>query len=311
MASILPQRQPLLYIASKQAKIYRQLLQHSNLQSLPLTEDKTQATIVLADPPILATQLQDFPKLEWAQSTFAGIDALTEPSLRKDYQLTNVKGIFGQLISEYVLGYSLSYFRHFQQYQQQQQQSLWQPHTYQSVMGKKMIILGTGSIGAKLAQTASVLGFIPIGVNRRGITTESTFQYCYAIEKLDEALSQADIIVNTLPSTEQTRNLLNESHLSYCREALLFNVGRGDTIDDESLFIALKNNWIAQAYLDVFPIEPIAKDHPYWQHSKVTVTPHIAAISFPEQVFEIFEQNCQQWINRQPLFNEVNFTRGY
>lgn len=304
-------RQPLLYIASKQAKIYRQLLQHSNLKNLPLTQDKAQATIVLADPPILAAQLQDFPKLEWAQSTFAGVDALTEPSLRKNYQLTNVKGIFGQLISEYVLGYSLSYFRHFQQYQQQQQQSQWQPHTYQSVVGKKMIILGTGSIGAKLAQTASALGFIPIGVNRSGITTESTFQHCYTIEKLDDALSQADIIVNTLPSTEQTRNLMNESHLSHCREALLFSVGRGHTIDEKGLFIALEHNWIAQAYLDVFPIEPIAKDNPYWQHPKVTVTPHIAAISFPEQVFEIFEQNCQQWINQQPLFNEVNFQRGY
>ncbi|OEF29381.1 D-2-hydroxyacid dehydrogenase [Vibrio rumoiensis] len=308
-----PQQQPaLLYIKSNQAEVYRQLLQQSSLKTLPITDDKTQATIILADPPLLATQLHEFPKLSWVQSTFTGIDALTEPSLRKDYQLTNVKGIFGQLISEYVLGYSLSYFRHFQQYQQQQQQALWQPHAYQSVANKKMIILGTGSIGAKLAQTASALGFLVIGVNRSGITPkESTFEQCYSIDELDSALSQADIIVNTLPSTQRTRKLINQSHLSHCRDALLFNVGRGDVIDDEGLLVALEHHWVAHAFLDVFAVEPIAATHPYWQHPKVTVTPHIAATSFPEQVFEIFEQNVQRWMNQQPLLNEVNFERGY
>lgn len=303
---------PLLYILSNQAEAYQALLANSTLSNIELTSDASQATIVLADPPLLSKQLHQFPKLQWAQSTFAGIDALVTPSLRRDYQLTNVKGIFGQLISEYVLGYSLSYFRHFSDYQQQQSEQKWQPHAYQSVAGKIIVILGTGSIGSKLAQTASALGFICLGVNRSGQTPpNSHFQQCYSIEKIDCALEQASIVVNALPSTQQTRHILNQQHLSHCQNALLFNIGRGDAVDEQGLVLALEKGWVAHAYLDVFPVEPLPQNSAYWQHPNVTITPHIAATSFPEQVFEIFEQNCHRWLNQQPLLNQIDFDLGY
>lgn len=308
----LPLAAPLLYILSNQAEAYQALLVNSNLSNIELTCDASQATIVLADPPLLSKQLDDFPKLQWAQSTFAGIDALVTPSLRQDYQLTNVKGIFGQLISEYVLGYSLSYFRHFADYQQQQSGQQWQPHAYQSVAGKTLVILGTGSIGCKLAQTAAALGFACLGVNRSGqAPSNSDFTQCYSIEHIDRALEQADIVVNALPSTQQTRHILNQQHLSHCQDVLLFNIGRGDAVDQQGLLTALEKGWVAHAYLDVFPVEPLPQDSAYWQHPKVTITPHIAATSFPEQVFEIFEQNCQRWLAQQPLLNQVDFALGY
>lgn len=303
---------PLLYILSNQAVAYQALFANSHISNIELTCDASQATIVLADPPLLSKQLDDFPQLQWAQSTFAGIDALIKPSLRQNYQLTNVKGIFGQLISEYVLGYSLSYFRHFADYQQQQSEQVWQPHAYQSVAGKTLVILGSGSIGCKLAQTAAALGFICLGVNRSGqVPSNSHFQQCYSIEQLDCALKQADIVVNALPSTQQTRHILNQPHLSHCQNVLLFNIGRGDAVDEQGLLIALEKGWLAHAYLDVFPVEPLPQGSAYWQHSKVTITPHIAATSFPKQVFEIFEQNCQRWLAQQPLLNQVDFTLGY
>lgn len=303
---------PLLYIASKQADIYQQLLAQSALKDIPITKDSTQATIVLADPPMLANTIDQFPKMEWVQATYAGIDTLTKDHLPKNYQLTNVKGIFGQLISEYVLSYAIGFYRHFPQYKQQQQQSLWQPHEYQSIVGKKMVIVGTGSIGLKLAETATALGFIAIGVNRSGqLPEQNAFQDCFTIEQIDDALKQADIVVNALPNTTQTHQLINRAHLSHCREAVFFNIGRGDTVVDEDLLTALDNGSITHAYLDVFSKEPLSTDSPYWLHPKVTITPHIAANSFPEQVFVIFEQNYQRWVNKQPLLNQVDFERGY
>ncbi|GLT13044.1 D-2-hydroxyacid dehydrogenase [Vibrio algivorus] len=303
---------PLLYIASKQQQDYLDLLQQSSLKHIAITQDKSQANIVLADPPLLAKYLDELTNLKWAQATYAGIDKLTKPELRQDYTLTNVKGIFGQLISEYVLGYSLSYFRHLNQYQQLQAQNKWQPIEYQSVMGKKAVILGTGSIGTQLASCVSALGFVAIGVNSRGLIPQgSMFSQCYSTEQLDEALAQADVVVNALPSTPQTYHILNAQHLSHCQSALLFNIGRGTAVDDDGLLLALEKGWIAHAYLDVFPQEPLPQESAYWQHPNVSITPHIAANSFPQQVFDIFEQNMQRWQNQQPLLNQVDFSRGY
>ncbi|WP_086981779.1 D-2-hydroxyacid dehydrogenase [Vibrio aphrogenes] len=301
-----------VYILSKQADIYQKMWASGHFPGMKRTQDKSQATVVLADPPLLAQHIDEFPHLQWAQSTFAGVETLTQPHCPTHYQLTNVKGIFGQLISEYVLAYSLGYYRHFPQYQQQQQQRQWQPHHYQSVLGKTVVILGTGSIGNKLATTVTALGFQAIGVNRRGqLPAHSDFKHVYAIEQIDQALAQADIIVNALPSTEQTRNILNANHLSHCQQALLFNIGRGDALDESGLLLALEKHWIAHAYLDVFPVEPLPNESPYWEHPNITLTPHIAATSFPEQVFAIFEQNCQRWSAKQPLINLVDFERGY
>ncbi|WP_413478919.1 D-2-hydroxyacid dehydrogenase [Vibrio hibernica] len=301
-----------LYIVAKQASIYHDFLQQQTLPNIVLTQDKSQATIVLADPPQIATQLEQFPNLTWLQSTYAGVDALIEKNLRCDYQLTNVKGIFGQLISEYVLGYSLSYFRHFALYQQQQQAKQWQIHPYQSVKDKTMVILGTGSIGHQLAKAVSALGFIAVGVNRSGqAPTQNAFHHIYPIAQLDRALAQADVVVNALPNTPQTDKLLSYSAFEHCHGALLFNIGRGHTVDDEALLAALGSGQITHAFLDVFRHEPIRNDSPFWHHPNITVTPHIAATSFPEQVWEIFTENYHLFNKQQPLKNKVDFTRGY
>ncbi|MGT5972189.1 NAD(P)-dependent oxidoreductase, partial [Escherichia coli] len=86
--------------------------------------------------------------------------------------LTNVKGIFGPAIAEYVLGYTISHCRHFPHYHQHQQQRNWQPQLYTSLTDKTMVILGTGSIGSHLAKTAAAFGIHTIGVNRTGIPSK-------------------------------------------------------------------------------------------------------------------------------------------
>ncbi|MFV0575751.1 MAG: D-2-hydroxyacid dehydrogenase [Vibrio sp.] len=307
-----------LYILSDQEETYLNLIANSSLkETLSLTKQREEATIVLADPPLLAKNMAQFPNLKWAQSTFAGIDTLmakdlTGKELRKDYQLTNIKGIFGQLISEYVLGYTLSYFRHFNLYRHQQQNQVWEEHGYQSVEGKCMVILGTGSIGQHLSHTATALGFKVIGVNRSGITpTDAKFVECYAIDQLEKAMQKADLVVNALPSTAQTKQILNAQSLSHCNKALLFNIGRGNAVDDDGLLHALEKGWVEHAFLDVFPVEPLPQTSPYWQHKKVTLTPHIAATSFPEQIFGIFAENVQRYFSGQPLINQIDFDRGY
>ena len=301
-----------LYIATEHDDTYVQLILKQDLPDLEITQNPETAEIVLASPPLIADCLDEFTQLDWLQSTYAGINKLTQHNLRHDYTLTNVKGIFGPAIAEYVLGYTISHFRHFSHYHQQQQQQNWQPQLYTSLTDKTMVVLGTGSIGCHLAQAASAFGIHTIGVNRTGIPPKhEVFKDTFHINELEAALKQADIVINTLPSTAETYQLLNQTTLSYCSNVLLFNVGRGESVDNKALLLAIKNRWVEHAFLDVFEHEPLSQDHPFWKLPQVTITPHIAALSEPRQVVEIFAENYKQWRDGFTLNHVIDFDKGY
>ena len=301
-----------LYIATEHDDTYVQLILKQDLPDLEITQNPETAEIVLASPPLIADCLDEFTQLDWLQSTYAGINKLTQHNLRHDYTLTNVKGIFGPAIAEYVLGYTISHFRHFSHYHKQQQQQNWQPQLYTSLTDKTMVVLGTGSIGCHLAQAASAFGIHTIGVNRTGIPPKhEVFKDTFHINELEAALEQADIVINTLPSTAETYQLLNQTTLSYCSNVLLFNVGRGESVDNKALLLAIKNRWVEHAFLDVFEHEPLSQDHPFWKLPQVTITPHIAALSEPRQVVEIFAENYKQWRDGFTLNHVIDFDKGY
>ena len=300
-----------LMIVSRQQTAYETLLAEQPIAGLSLTQNPLEATILLADPPKVAPLLGEFPALEWIQSTFAGIDALTQTGLRQDYTLTNIRGYFGQLISEYVLGLAIAHQRHLSIYQAQQQASQWSPHPYSTLAGKTMVILGTGSIGSHLARSAKALGFRLVGVNRSGKADEAAFDAIYPLAKLHIALEQADLLISTLPATADTNDILNATSLNHCRQTLLFNVGRGNVLCESGLLSALESGAIAHAFLDVFKQEPLPQSHPFWCHPAITVTPHIAAESFPHQVMAVFRDNAERWLSQQPLRYAIDFQQGY
>jgi len=301
-----------LYLLTEDNPYYLALLEQLTLPDIEITSNKEQATILLASPPLAAKCFDKFPNVEWVQSIYAGVDALIPCLNDFSGDLTNVKGIFGQQISEYVLGYIIEHYRHFTHYHQQQVQKAWSPKPYQSLAGKKMVILGTGSIGAYLANAAKAFSIVPIGINRSGIPSkDSPFESTYHIQELATALEQADIVVNTLPNTPETLHILNSDSLSHCSDALLFNVGRGNALEEQGLLTAFESGSIRHAFLDVFEQEPLDNSHPYWRHPNITITPHIAALSFPEQVVEIFTENYQRWRDGFSLINTVDLDKGY
>jgi phosphoglycerate dehydrogenase-like enzyme len=300
------------YILTECDVKYAQLLSQYELNGLEITQDRDCASILLADPPLAAKQLDDFPNLEWLQSTFAGVDALISNNLRQNYQLTNVKGIFGQLIAEYVLGYSIDYYRHLSRYKVQQEQGVWQPRPYGSLKDKVMVVLGTGAIGAHLAGVARQFGIKAYGVNRTGIPPAmSAFDRIFHVSELSSAFAEAHIIVSTLPNTAETSGMLNIASLRACQDVLLFNVGRGKNLVESDLIPAIEAGYVKHAFLDVFHAEPLRREHPFWAHNQITVTPHIAAVSFPEQVVAIFAENFSRWVAGFELNHLIDFTKGY
>ncbi|MCG7490717.1 D-2-hydroxyacid dehydrogenase [Vibrio sp. Of14-4] len=300
-----------VYLLTEHNEKYQSLLEDKQLTDLEIVTTPCDASILLASPALAVKRLDEFPELEWIQSVYAGVDSIFKAKT-DDFILTNVKGIFGQQISEYIIGYLVQHFRHLPHYHEAQSLSSWQPKSYRTLDGLTMLTLGTGSIASHLAKVAQSFGIKVVGINRSGIPTiNSSFDATYHIQELDSILSKADIIVNTLPSTSQTHHILDETSLSHCSSALLFNVGRGDAICEKGLLSALESQSIEHAFLDVFEQEPLDKSNPMWHHPSITITPHIAALSFPDKVIEVFAENYQRWRDGFSLINQVDLTKGY
>ena len=137
-------------------------------------------------------------------------------------------------------------------------------------------VLGLGAIGAHIAQAARLFGYPVRGWSRTAKQLEGVA--CFVGDaQLAKFLSGTQILVDALPLTEETRDLLDRARLSLLPAGgHLINVGRGATIVDEDLLALLESGHLAGAVLDVFRTEPLPADHPFWHHPKVTVTPHLS-----------------------------------
>ena len=166
---------PNLLILSKHADEYRKLVQERDISGLEIfsasrSEQVISAgqgyEIVLGEPSLVREVLSTLTSLRWVQSTWAGVEPLLDPSLRRDYTLTNARGIFGALMSEYVFGYLLAHERRVVEHCQLQLEHRWGPRATGTLHGKVIGLLGVGSIGAHLAMTAKYFGMTVRGYTR-------------------------------------------------------------------------------------------------------------------------------------------------
>lgn len=172
-------------------------------------------------------------------------------------------------------------------------------------------ILGLGELGRACAVTLSGLGFRVEGWSRTA--REVPGIACHSGEEgLSRLLSRAEILVLLLPLTAGTENLLDAARIALLpRGAVVINPGRGPLIDDGALIAALDDGRLAHATLDVFRVEPLPPDHPFWAHPRVTVTPHVAAATRPESASRVVAENIRRGQAGEPLLYRVDRDRGY
>ncbi|MCT8161101.1 2-hydroxyacid dehydrogenase [Pseudoruegeria sp. SHC-113] len=191
------------------------------------------------------------------------------------------------------------------------QRPVWEPVVPPLARNRRVVLLGLGELGTACAQALAALNFQVIGWSRRakdvpGVTCLS------GTEGLKAALTQAEICVLLLPQTPATENLLNAETLALMpRGAFLLNPGRGPLIEDAALLAALDSGQIAHATLDVFRVEPLPADDPYWAHPKVTVTPHIASETRAETASEVIAENIRRGEAGEPFLYVVDRSAGY
>lgn len=294
-------------------------------------KDKTELLAALRDADvycggtILDNMREIAPRLRWVQYPAAGIDRLrNHPILQPESGIvfTTARGVHINQIGEYVLCSMLMFNRSWPQMVHLQTQHTWPDRQVAATLrereltGKTIGIVGFGHIGHRVAQLARAFGM-------RVLATRSSIQEgeqdpdadkLYTLARLHELLGESDYVVVATPLTSATEKMIGEAELRAMRpQAYLVNIARGGVIDEEALFRALKENWIAGAGLDVYAQEPLPAESPFYNLPNVIMTPHIAGGSehVDERLADLFAENLRRFRARQPLRNQYDPEKGY
>lgn len=260
-----------------------------------------------------SAELQDFTpftRCKAVLSLWAGVErivgnaTLTQPLCRMvDPALT-------EGMVEWVVGHALRHHLGLDRYIVNPGR-VWDPTCPPLARERKVAMLGMGALGEACARALQALNFRVEGWSRNpkalaGLTCH------HGAAGLRAALTGADIVVTLLPRTADTENTLNAETLGWTAPgAVVLNPGRGALIDDTALLAALDSGQIGHATLDVFRVEPLPQDHPFWAHPHVTVTPHIAADTRPATSAEVIAENIRRGEAGEPFLNLVDRARGY
>ena len=268
--------------------------------------------VVWAPPPAF---LQSQTHLKALLAMGAGIDKLLQLPLPAGVPVVRLQdaGMAQQMVTYIVQGV-LRHVRQFDVYAQQQQQGLWRPLPVSPAdeAPTRVGVLGLGALGWPVAQALQQLGFDVHGWRRspgpepKGITQHS------GSAGLATCLQHSQVLVNMLPLTPHTQDLLNRATLMQLPQgAYLINVARGAHVVDDDLLALVDEGHLSGALLDVFRIEPLPSNHPFWAHPKITVTPHISARTLVGPSVQQMVHNILAIEGGQAPNGAVDATQGY
>ncbi|MFC7584974.1 D-2-hydroxyacid dehydrogenase [Nonomuraea antimicrobica] len=248
--------------------------------------------------------------LRWLQLASTGLDGYGHLARRPEVRCTNLPGTFANPVAQTCLAGILAHYRGLDRLAAWQRSALWNRDALRpqlrTLTGQRALILGTGSIGRRLAELLTPFGceVMTVGRHSGDIT----------INDLDRVLPDADIVCAVLPGTDQTRHLLDRRRLSLMKTgALLLNAGRGSLIDEDALIDALRAGRLGGAVLDVTAQEPLPPDNPLWKCPNLLLTQHTAGGSADENrtTITVFADNLRRYRTGTPLRGLVDWQRGY
>ena len=247
----------------------------------PLPCDYTWVEGVICNALFLHHPYEKFENLKYVQLNSAGLDRLPAAKMEAEgVEIRNARGVYSVPMAEYALGGVLEIYKRFPQFRESQTRHAWEKRRdLLELSGKTVCILGCGSIGSECARRFTAFDCSVIGV-ATACRSQPFFEEIVALEDLDAVLPQADVVVVTIPLTETTRHLLDESRFARMKHgALLVNMARGAIVDTNALVAALKSGRLSGAVLDVFEEEPLSADSELWDFENVLITPHNSFVS--------------------------------
>ena len=247
------------------------------------------------------------PALRWVQSGAAGFDnpAFGEIVRKGAFLTTNHSQAVG--VSEYVLATVLDHLQRGPDRRVAQAERRWRPAPYREVAGMHWLIVGFGAIGQETAKRARAFGARITGV-RRSPGDHPLADAMATPDRLGELLPDADVVVLSLPLTAQSADMVDAGFLAAMKPGSVFvNVGRGGLVDEDALLAALDAGKPEHAILDVFRTEPLPADSRFWDHPRVTLTPHASPIGsgLSARSDALFLDNLDRFMGGRPLLNQV------
>lgn len=257
--------------------------------------------------------LQSYPNLKLVNSYGAGVEhMLNDPAMPKQVTLARIVGeSLSTSMTKYVLMAVLMLHRKLLSLKAHQAKGLWEKPAIAEVP-MKIGILGLGALGKPIAQQLKSLGFEVIGYRRTSTSIAGIPCYSPTTHSLQEFTSRVNVLINLLPLTDRTKNILNLDLFEHLiHPAYLINVARGGHLVESDLLEGMKRGWIEHAVLDVFQEEPLPAGHPFWKHPKVTVTPHIASVTNQAHAAEIIADNYERMERGEEVLFGVDLGEGY
>lgn len=230
--------------------------------------DATVVVVGYESAAAVGARFVELPDLRLVQTLNAGYDQWL-PHLPDGVMLSNARGAHGGSSAEWVVAALLAIYRDLPFFSEQQAQGIWQPKVTETLIGKRVVVLGAGDLAVNLASRLAPFDADVALVGRRARPGVHAYD---AVERL---LPRADVVVSMLPADESTYHIIDAEFLAALRDgAVVVNVGRGAAVDTEALLAEL-NAGRLRAALDVTDPEPLPKDHPLWSAPGLLLTPHV------------------------------------
>ena len=269
--------------------------------------------LVWGAPAALLAQLDQLATLKAIFVAGAGVDAVLKfGDVLPDVPIVRLGDAgMGVQMAEYVLHAVLRAFRKFDQYEAQARRGAWAPLELESKADFSIGVMGTGALGAQVLAALAPFGFPLRGWSRTPKAIEGVAMYRGA-EQLNDFLAGTRVLVCMLPLTAATNNLLDRAMLELLpRGAHVINVARGALLAEPDLLALIRSGHIASATLDVFRNEPLPAPHPFWDEPRITITPHIAALTVREDSVRQIVGKITALERGEAIADVVDRTLGY
>ena len=267
-----------------------------------------------------ASLLKNAHKLRWFQHYGSGVNHCMYPGIEdKDFILTNNRHSSAPPIAEHVIAMMMTLTRGLLRFHDNQAKGRWLSRNdidfpMIEVAGKTMLVAGLGGIGTEVAKRAHALGMHVVATRHSSREGPDFVDYVGLPPELYKLAAKADVVVNALPLTAETRGLFDRKFFDAVKPGAYFiSVGRGKSTVTADLVAALRDGRLAGAGLDVTDPEPLPPGNPLWTLPNVIITPHVAGMT--DQGFErgwlIIRENLRRYIRGEKLLNVVNVKKGY
>jgi phosphoglycerate dehydrogenase-like enzyme len=252
--------------------------------------------------------------LKWVQLCSTGFSSNITTEIRdRKVILTNAPGIHTIPIAESVVAAMLEHAKRLKQRRIYQKKRLWRQLKADELFNETVLIIGLGNIGRRIAKLCKAFDMNVIGT-KKNLEQVEYVDMVFPSGNIRDHLPEADYIVVAAPITSETLNMLSEPEFKVMADkAYLINIGRGEIIHEPSLVKALKNRWIAGAYIDCFTVEPLPEHHELWGMDNVFIVPHDSHSSphVGDRIINIFVNNLSRYVKGKSLKHVCDPEKGY